>query len=206
MGISVEHRRLQPHDFQQVLDLFLCLSITGCLTVKQHWLGDRIADLDFWVQAGVGILKDHLYFAAQATLFAGRYFEVRNVLSLIKHLPRGGGRQRKDRSGQRGLTGTGFSHDSQHLAGIDFETDILCGVHVSLFFNQLSLFHREHLSQMFCFQNGGFLFFTHGTVPPLQSSSSIERYGLLPPALPVEFWCGTPPCSVGSDPQTDTPP
>ena len=102
MGISVEHRRLQPHDFQQVLDLFLCLSIIGCLTVKQHWLGDRIADFDFGVQAGVGILKDHLYLAAQATLFAGRYFEVRNVLSLIKHLPGGGGRQREDRSGQRG--------------------------------------------------------------------------------------------------------
>ena len=35
MGISVEHRRLQPHDFQQVLDLFLCLRITGCLTVSE---------------------------------------------------------------------------------------------------------------------------------------------------------------------------
>lgn len=89
----------QAHRLQQTLDLDLGLLMVGSLPVVEHGLGDGLADLQFRVQAGVGVLKDHLQLAAEFPLFGGGDVEIRDVLPPVGNMAGGHRGQGQDGAG-----------------------------------------------------------------------------------------------------------
>ena len=92
-----------------------------------HSLLNDAADRHSGVQAGVGVLENHLVILLKLLLLLGaRLFP---VLSLIQNLSGGFGVNAEDGAAQRGLAAAGLSDQAQGLSFIDIQRDPVHRLH-----------------------------------------------------------------------------
>ena len=108
MGICSGQAGGQSHCVHQPCHLFIKVCLIFVLTRYQKRLGDQLLHTHTGVQAGIGILKDHLHIAAHLGQLVGT--AMADVFSVKED--RAGGRFVKPQHGasQGGLSAAGFAH------------------------------------------------------------------------------------------------
>ena len=157
MGVPVGVLWGQANFRKNPVDLFLPLGVAAVQMVDVQTLADDFSHLFPGVQAGHGILKDHLHLGAQGL---SRFLvqPAADILAVEENLT--GGRLIKpdNAAADGGLSGAGFAHKAVGLAGVDVKADPIhgpdgvAGVDLEVLFQILYLQKR--------------LFFAHFTLPP----------------------------------------
>ena len=109
---------VQPHQIQQMSDLFIPLLFAGIQMVDVQRLADDVADRHAGIQGRVGILKDDLHFPAEL----GNVLR-RNRHALVDHLTAGGLVQVQETPAHGGLAAAAFAHQTEGFARVDGEAN-----------------------------------------------------------------------------------
>ena len=156
MGVAVRVLGGQAHLFQNRRHLFLALGTAGVQVMDVQTLGDDLPHLFAGVQAGHGVLEDHLHLGAQLPVLLGVQI-AGNVHAVEQDLP-GGGLVEPDHAAADGaLAAAALTHQTVGLARVDHKIHAVHRLHGEL------VAALEVLLQALDFQKG-FSFF-HCQIP-----------------------------------------
>ena len=124
--IAVERIGVDAHRLKELAHLDLAAGAVGELMHKQG-LADDVADGHAAVEAGVGVLEDHLHAAALTA--QGAALEMRQVAALVEHAAGGGPDELQDGAPGGALAAAAFADQAERLAAPDLEVDAVDRVH-----------------------------------------------------------------------------
>ena len=103
-------------------------------TRDQHGLGDDLTDLHAGMQGAVGILEHDLHVLAQRPQFAALH--VGQILAVIGDIAGGRLDKAQQGSGHGGLAAAGLANDTQGLAPVQSQGDVVHSLHIALLFKE----------------------------------------------------------------------
>ena len=165
VGVATGMVAVQPHQIQQMSDLFIPLLFAGIQMVDVQRLADDVADRHAGIQGRVGILKDDLHFLpVLGNVFRG------DVNALVDHFAAGGLVQVQKAPTHGGFAAAAFPYQTQRFARVDGKADAVhrlqrrvlepAGVDGKI------LLQVPDLQQMLRLRNLLFKLFTHEAFPP----------------------------------------
>ena len=122
VGIAVGKVARQLHHFQKPAAGRILFRFSDAPKIQQR-LTYNVPDLHFRVEGSVGVLKYHLDILAVLT--QGLAFQFGDVLPTIEDFSLAGRVQRHQKAHKGGLSAAGFSHQTQSLAFVEFQIDIV---------------------------------------------------------------------------------
>ena len=154
MGVALGVLGGEAHLGQDLLHLLLPLGAAVVHVVDVQAFGDDVPHLLAGVQAGHGVLEDHLHLGAQAAACCSVQMAA-DVLAVKGDLPRGGVIQPDDAAADGGFARAGLPHQAVGLAGIDGEADVVHRLHREIAAD------AEILFEALDFQQRGLVFVCH---------------------------------------------
>ena len=145
MGICAGEALRQTHSLHQLRHLLIDLRAGFICTGHEEGLCDQLLHGHAGIQAGVGVLEDHLHILAD--LLELLALALGDILS-VKNNPSGGGLvQAKHRAAKSRLATSGLTHHAQRLTLLDLQGDAVHGVQLSLLVDLKILCEILHLNQ-----------------------------------------------------------
>ena len=165
MGVAAGMVAVQPHQIQQVSDLFFPLFLAGIQVVDVQRLPDDVADRHAGVQGRIGILKDDLHFpTVLGNVFRG------DANAFVDHFAAGGLVQVQKAPSNGGLAAAAFADQTQRLARVDGEADAVHRLQGRILepagVDGKVLLQIPDFQQMLRLRNLLFKLFTHEAFPP----------------------------------------
>lgn len=131
VGITIRMLRGQTHLFQNRCHLLLPLGAAGIQMMNVQTLGNDLPHLFAGVQAGHGILKDHLHLGAQLLVLLGVQI-AGNIHPVEQNLPGGGLVQADHAAADGALAAAALAHQTVGFARVDYEVHTVHRLHGEL--------------------------------------------------------------------------
>ena len=126
MRVARSKARVQAHRIEQLVDPLFDL-VAFADIVNEQWLTDDLTDVHARVEAGIGILEDHLHpLAGAAQVFALQADQI-DIFEI--NVAGSGSVKLQDGAPGGGFSTARFAHQANRLAFADGEGDAIYGVH-----------------------------------------------------------------------------